>query len=125
MEALFKKFPGFQKAYDERIEVDVNAGEAIFIPPFVWHYVVTDELSMQFLLWIFISYHQLIFFSSFLFLALAVNFAGSITTLHHNAEYIRHQLVYLHDALLVALRNLPHKHINHFVNTLEHLFLNK
>jgi hypothetical protein len=44
LESIFERFPDFQKAYDERIEVDIHAGEALYIPPFVWHYVETDEL---------------------------------------------------------------------------------
>jgi mannose-6-phosphate isomerase-like protein (cupin superfamily) len=48
MDALFEKFPEFRKAYDERVEVDVFAGESIYIPPHVWHYVETDEFCEYF-----------------------------------------------------------------------------
>jgi hypothetical protein len=51
MESIFERYPDFQKAYDERIQVDVHAGEALYIPPFVWHYVETDELCTNFTLY--------------------------------------------------------------------------
>jgi hypothetical protein len=38
-DALKQQFPEVAEALQEKIEVELKAGEALFIPPYVWHYV--------------------------------------------------------------------------------------
>jgi hypothetical protein len=37
----YTKFPEFKGALDAKIEVEVRAGEALFIPNFTWYFVST------------------------------------------------------------------------------------
>jgi hypothetical protein len=48
-ETLQQQFPELADALQEKIEVELNAGEALFIPPYVWHYVHNFGSGMYFL----------------------------------------------------------------------------
>jgi ribosomal protein L16 Arg81 hydroxylase len=118
MEEVFQKYPDFRTAYENRIEVEVHAGESIFIPPFVWHYVVTDELCMNFYfhnLWMYI-------YSFFNFSALAMNFFTDMNEDYSSLHY-RNNAYRLHEMLYSLLGEVPPKYADHFLNELEHLFI--
>jgi hypothetical protein len=121
MEELYQNFPEFRSAYENRIEVDVSAGEVIVIPPFVWHYVVTDELCMNF------SFHSLleqILIFSFSFLsALAVNFFTDTEPEDFSCYYHRLYADNLHNTLYHLLCGVPPKDVDHLLNEMEHLFI--
>jgi ribosomal protein L16 Arg81 hydroxylase len=112
MEPIFEKFPEFRKAYDERIEVHVYAGDSIYIPPYVWHYVETDEFCEYFLP----SISFLITLS-----ALAVNFAGSANQ-DRCQDISLKQMFNLHNILHLNLLCLPPKNVAHFLQTLENIY---
>jgi hypothetical protein len=116
---ILEKFPEAAVAFKEKIEIDLNAGEALFIPGFDWHFVVSSGVGN----WNRRSQHCWVFELKILLSGIAINIWGSLEETTVFKEHVTRGLNNCQASLLYYFSNLPPKHLDYRLNTLEHLFL--
>jgi hypothetical protein len=113
---VLQKFPDLKDALIESIEIELHAGEALFIPAFVWQRIVSHEPGEQCLLmWI----NLLTFIEG-----VSVCYYGHMhysTLFQKQAHHLSMKMV--EPELMWIAQQLPPQNVAHLLNVIEHLFV--
>jgi hypothetical protein len=112
---VFQKFPDSKEIWNESVEIELHAGEALFIPAFVWQRIVSHEPGRSLLT-------KSIFLTSIT--GVSVCYYGSMhdsNVFQQQAHLLSKRLV--EPELMWLAERLPPQNVAHLLNVIEYLFV--
>lgn len=67
---VFEKFPDLKDAWEEKIEIEVKAGQALYVPGCTWHNVRSYGRGMNSFFWQMVAHFSMLLGSEILLLCL-------------------------------------------------------